>query len=119
ADHRVGYARLDEPGREIDSLLRGAALAVDRRAGSLDRKALLKPRVARHVQALLAELRHAARHHVLDHRGLDPRALDDLAVAAPEQLVGVGVLVVALLPVAAPDRRAHSLHDHDLAALSL
>ena len=66
ADHRVVHARGDQPGGEVDRLLRGSALAVDGRAGRLDRQALLQPRVARDVQALLAELRDAAGDHVFD-----------------------------------------------------
>ena len=67
---------------------------------------------------LLAVLLHAAGDDVLDLAGVDPGALDHLGVAAAEQLVGVGVLVVALLRVAAADRRAHGLDDHDLATMT-
>ena len=56
---------------------------------------------------------------VLDLGGVDPGALDDLGVGLAEQLVRVGVLVVALLRVAAPDRRADGLDDYDLAAVSV
>jgi hypothetical protein len=66
-----------------------------------------------------AELLHAARDHVLDLGGVDPGALDQLAVGAREQVRGVGVLVVALLRVPAPDRGANRLDDHDLAATEL
>ena len=44
-----------------------------------------------------------------------PGALDDLGVGLAEQLVRVGVLVVALLRMAAPDRRADRLDDDYLA----
>jgi hypothetical protein len=71
------------------------------------------------VQALGAELLHAARDHVLDLRRIDTRALDDALVGGPEELVGMGVLVVALLQVPAADRRPGSLDDDDLAALEL
>ena len=53
--------------------------------------------------------------HVLDLAGRDTRALDHLGVAAAEQLVGVGVLVVALLLVPAPDRGPYRLNDDNLA----
>ena len=79
ADHRVVHPRGDQRGGEVDRLLGGAALAVDRRAGRLDRQALLQPRVARDVEALLAELLDAAGDHVLDLGRLDARALDHLA----------------------------------------
>ena len=76
----------------------------------------LQPGVAPDVEALLAVLLDAAGDDVLDRLGGDPGALDDLAVGASQQLVGVGVLVVALLRVPAPDRRAGGLHDDDLTA---
>ena len=119
ADHRVVHAGGDQRGGEVDGLLGGAALAVDGGGGRLDRQALLQPGVAGDVEALLAELLHAAGDHVFDLGGVDAGARDDLAVALAEQRVGVGVLVVALLLVPAPDRRAHGLDDHDLAALWL
>ena len=119
ADHRVVHARGDQRGGEVDRLLRRAALAVDGRAGRLDRQPFLEPGVARDVERLLAELLHATRNHVLDLRRVDPSAGDDLGVAAAEQVVGMGVLVVALLLVSASDRRADGLDDHDLAALWL
>ena len=49
--------------------------------------------------------------------GVDARAVEHLGVAAPEQVGRVHVLVVALLGMPAPDRRAHRLDDDDLAAL--
>ena len=117
ADHRVVHAGGDQRRGEVDGLLGGAALAVDRGAGGLDRQALLQPGVARDVEALLTELLDAARDDVLDLGGVDTGAGDDLGVDLAEQRVGVGVLVVALLLVPAPDRGAHGLDDHDLAAL--
>src|SRR5204862_1355411 len=107
----------DQRRAEVDRLLSRAALAVDRRGGRLDREALLQPRVAGHVEGLRAELLDAARDHVLDLERIDPRALDHRAEGGPEQRVRVGVLVVALLPVPAPDRRARSLNDHNFTAL--
>src|SRR5262249_33377084 len=83
----------------------------------LDRQPLLQPRVARDVEALLAELLHAARDDVLDLARVDPRAVEHLGVTAPEEVVRMDVLVVALLRVPAPDRRAHGLDDDDLSAL--
>ena len=117
ADHRVVHAGGDQRGGEVDGLLGGAALAVHRGRGGLDRQALLQPRVAGDVEGLLAELLHAARDDVFDLGGGDAGAGDDLGVALAEQRVGVGVLVVTLLLVAAPDGGAHGLDDDDLAAL--
>ena len=67
-------------------------------------KPVLQPGVAADVQALRAELHDAAGDHVLDLAGVDAGALDHRAVGGAQQLVRVGVLVVALLEVAAPDR---------------
>ena len=117
ADHDVVDAGRDERRAEVDRLLGRAALAVDRGRRRLDRQAFLEPRVARDVEALLAELLHAAGDHVLDLARADAGALEQLGVAAPEQIVRMDVLVVALLRVPAPDRRAHRLDDDDLAAL--
>ena len=49
--------------------------------------------------------------------GSMPVRVDQLGVGLAEQVGGVGVLVVALLDVPAPDRRAHGFDDHDLATL--
>ena len=117
ADDGVGDAGGDERGTEVDGLLGGAALTVDRRRGGLDREPGLEPRVAGDVDALLAELLHAAGDRVLDDRGVDPRAVDDVGISLGQQVAGVDVLVVALLLVAAADRRPRGLDDHDLTTL--
>src|SRR5207237_7119854 len=83
----------------------------------LDRKPCLEPGVAGHVEHLLAVLLDAAGHHVLDLARVDPGPIDHLAVTAPEQLVRVGVLVVALLLVPASDRRADGFDDDYLATI--
>ena len=88
-------------------------------AGRLDRQPGLEPGVAADVDALLAELLDAAGDDVLDLGGVDPGALDHLAVGLRQQVRGVDVLVVALLLVAAADRRADGLDDHDLASTEL
>src|SRR5581483_9277092 len=59
-EHHVLDSGADHRGRERGRLLGGAALAVDRRRGDLQRKALREPRDARDVERLLADLRHAA-----------------------------------------------------------
>ena len=71
----------------------------------------------RDVERLLAELLHAAGDDVLDLGGSMPARLDHLGVGLAEQIGRVGVLVVALLRVSAPDRRADGFDDDDLAAL--
>src|SRR3954454_1209517 len=109
----------DERRAEVHGLLSRAALAVDRRRGRLDGQALLEPCVARDVEGLLAELRDTAGDDVFDLGWIDPGAAEDLGVGPAEQLRRVGVLVVALLPVPTPDRRANRLDDDDLAALLL
>jgi hypothetical protein len=117
ADHDVMDAGGDQRGAEVDGLLRRAALAVDGRRGGLDRQPLLQPRVARDVERLLAELLDAAGDHVLDFGGVDSAAGEDLGVALAEQLVGMDVLVVALLEMAAPNRGTNGLDDDDLTTL--
>ena len=79
----------------------------------------LEPGIAGDVDALLTELLHTAGDHVLDLGGLDAGALDHGAVGLGEQIRGVGVLVVALLLVSAPNRKAGRLDDHDLASTEL
>ena len=109
----------DERRGEVHRLLGGAALAVDGGGGRLDRQPGLEPGVAADVDALLAELLHAAGDDVLDLGGVDPGAVDQLGVGLREQRGGVDVLVVALLLVPAADRGADRLDDDDLAALEL
>ena len=109
----------DQRRGEVDRLLGGAALAVDRGRRRLDRQARLEPGVAADVDALLAELLDAAGDHVADLGRVDAGALEQLAVDLGEQVGGMQVLVVALLGVAAADRRAHRLDDHDLAPAEL
>ena len=118
-DDDVVDAGGDQGRGEVDRLLAGAALAVDGGRRRLDRQAGLEPGVAGDVDPLLAELLHAAGDDVLDLGRVDPGALDQLGVGLGEQVGGVDVLVVALLLVPAPDRRAHRLDDHDLAAPEL
>src|SRR5439155_11184981 len=65
ADRHVVHAGSDERGTEVDRLLSGPALTVDRGGGSGDRKARLQPGVATDVEPLLAELLDAAADHVL------------------------------------------------------
>jgi hypothetical protein len=100
---------------KLTACWRRAALAVDRGGGRLDRQPGLQPGVAADVEHLLAVLLHTAADDVLDLSGVDPRPLDDLGIALAQQLVGVRVLVVALLAVAAPDGRANRLDDDDVA----
>ena len=119
ADRDVVDAGGDQRRGEVDRLLGGAALAVDRRRRGLDRQAGLEPGVAADVDALLAELLGAAGDHVAGLGGVDAGALEELAVGLGEQVRGVDVLVVALLRVPAPDRRADRLDDDDLAAAEL
>jgi hypothetical protein len=119
ADRCVVNAGGDERGREVDSLLGGAALAVDRRGRSLDRQPGLEPGVAPDVEPLLAELLNAAGDDVLDHGGLDAGAIDDLLEGPREQRGWVNVLVVALLLVTPADRGTGRLDDYHLAALEL
>jgi hypothetical protein len=119
SDRHVVDAGGDQSGAEVDRLLGGAALAVDGGRRGLDREARLEPGVATDVDALLAELLRAAGDHVTYLGGLDPGPLDQLRVALGQQVRGMGLLVIALLLVAAPDRSADCLDDYDLAALEV
>ena len=119
ADRGVVDAGGDQGGGEVDGLLGGAALAVDRRGGRLDRQTGLEPGVAADVEHLLAVLLDTAGDDVLDLRGVDAGALDHLGVGLAEQLVGVGVLVVALLRMPAPDRRPNCLDDDYLTPVAV
>ena len=119
ADRHVVDAGGHERRGEVDRLLGGPALAVDRGGGGLDGQAGLEPGVAADVEGLLAELLDAAGHDVLDLGGVDPRAVDELGVGGRQEVGRVGVLVDALLRMTAADRGANRLDDHYLAALEL
>jgi hypothetical protein len=119
ADHNIVHARGDLRGGEVDGLLCGAALTIDRRRRRARGKARLQPGVARHVLRLLANLRRAAGDRVLHQLRRDPCALDDGGVAGAQEVVRVDVGVVARLTLAAADRRARRRHDHNLPANSL
>jgi hypothetical protein len=117
ADGRVVHAGRDQRRREVHGLLCRAALAVHGRGRRLDREARLEPGVPAHVEHLLAVLLHAARDDVLDLRRVDSGALDDLGIGLGEQRVGVRVLVITLLGMAASDRRPHGLDNHHFASV--
>ena len=110
------HAGCDLGRRQVDRLLGRAALEVDGRSRGLDREPLLQPGVAPDVQSLRAELGHAARDHVLHLARVDARALDHRPVGRSQQLIGVGVLVVALLEVAPADWCPGGLDNDYLAA---
>src|SRR5262245_34919812 len=119
ADDGVVHTGRDQSRAEVDRLLRRTALAVDGRGGRLDRQAGLEPGVAADVEHLLAVLLDAAGDDVLDLGRVDPGALDDLCVALAEERVRMGVLVVALLGMAAADRRPRGLDDDYLAPVPI
>ena len=69
--HRPGHHRLR---REVQRLLRGAALPVDRRRGHRLRQPRRQHRIARHVARLLPRLPDAAPYHVINGRRVHPAA---------------------------------------------
>ncbi len=80
----------DQVRGEMDRLLAGAALAVDRGAGHFDREARLEDDVAADVRGLLADLRDVAEDDVSDLRGSTPALVDDLAQHLRAEGDGVG-----------------------------
>src|SRR4051794_30820201 len=117
SDDAVVRPRRDERGGEIDGLLRGAALPIDRGRGGLHRQPGLQPGGARDVGPLLAELLDAPGHDVLDLGGVDPRACDELRVREREECRGMHVLQGALLWMPTADGRPDRLDDHDVTTL--
>ncbi len=115
ADGDVVDAGGDQGRGEVDALLGGAALTVDRGRGDLDRQPGLEPGVATDVHSLLAELLDAAADDVADLVGIDPGAIEERAVDRRQQRRGMDVLVVALLRVPAADGQPCRLDDDDLA----
>jgi hypothetical protein len=107
-----------ERGGEVHRLLGRAALAVDRGGRGLDRQPLLKPGVAPDVEALRAELLHAARHHVADLHRVDAAAPDHLGVGETEQIRRMHIPVPAFLGMPTPDRSADGVDDHHLSAVA-
>ena len=65
-DGDVDHARADQRRREVGRLLRRPALRVDRGRGHRQRQAGRQPRRAPDVEALLADLAHAAGDHLAD-----------------------------------------------------
>ena len=74
-DHRIVCAADHALRREMDRLLAGAALPVDRRARHALGEAGRQRGVAPDIDRLLADLADAARDHVVDQRRVDPGAL--------------------------------------------
>ena len=72
-DHHVLRARHHRLRGELDRLLRGAALPVDRHRRHALRQLRGEHRVARRHGGLLARLGDAAHDHVVDRRGIDAR----------------------------------------------
>ena len=76
-DHHVLRARHHRLRRELDRLLRRAALAVDRHGGHALGQLRRQHRAAADLEALLAALADAAHDDVLDRRRVDAGAVDD------------------------------------------
>ena len=103
---RVGR---DEAGDQVDRVLGGAALGVQREAARLVGQAGVQPRGPGDVVRLLARLRHAAAGDLLNRRGRDARPVEQRALGRAEDLGGVQAREHAAAPA---DRCAHSLDDH-------
>ena len=107
-DHDVVGAGHDALGGEVQRLLGGAALAVDRR-----RRHRLGPpgrehRVASDVERLLADLGDAAHDDVVDQRGVEVVAAGDGAERLGRQ---VDRVPVPQFPVALAPGGAHGVDD--------
>jgi hypothetical protein len=101
-----GHHRL---GREVRSLLRRPALAVDGGAGHGLREAGGEDGVAAQVHRLGADLGHAAEDHVLDELGVEVVALDEGPQDLGAEVDGVPARQVA---VALAEGRADGIDDH-------
>ena len=109
----------DNPlGREVESLLRGAAFAVERHGGHAFGKASCENGLPADVARLLRDLDNATGDHVFDHRRIDPRPphqrLQDLSIEvdrmdAVERAAGTPT----------PERRSHHVDDDGSAHRSI
>ena len=108
-DDEVELPRPDCRRRVEVRLHRGAALAVDRRAGDRDRPAGGERDVAADVPRLLVDLRHAAPLHVLDLGGIDAVPLHERVHDLRRELVAADVRE---RPVLLADRAANRIDDH-------
>ena len=96
-------------GGEVGGLLARPALAVDGGAGDVLRPAGGEHGVAGDVDALLADLHHAAHDDVVDERRVDAGAVDERLQRLRGEVDGVPVLELA---VALPERCADGFDDH-------
>jgi hypothetical protein len=92
-------------------------LPVQRGCRHLLREARLEPCVATDVAGLLTHLLGAAGDDVADLARIDVGAADQLLIGVGEEVGGMEVPVVALVGVAAADRRPHRLDDHRVAGI--
>ena len=93
---------------EVQRLLARSARAVDRGAGDVLGPARGQHRVAADVARLVADLGHAAPHHVVDDVGVHAGALGEFVEHHGRQVGGV---LVGQSAVALADRRAHGSDD--------
>ena len=75
-DNDILHARHDGLGGKVNSLLGGAALAVDRRARHMLGQPRREPARAGDVAGLAADRVEAAEHHVLDGARVDATSID-------------------------------------------
>ena len=112
-DHDVLLAGADGLGGEVDGLLAGAALAVDRGRGHVGREAGAQPGHPAGRRGLLADLGDAADDDVVDVSGVEGGAaaeqrLESLGEQVDGVHVGQGCAGLALT-----DGSAHGVdHDH-------
>jgi hypothetical protein len=95
-------------GGEVDGLLGGAALAVDRGARDVLGEPGGQPAGAGDVAGLAPDRVDAAEHDVLDGGGVDPRALHERAERVGPEVGGVDL---AQAPAPAPDGGADGVDD--------
>src|SRR5690606_34358089 len=100
---------------EMDRLLAGPALAVDRRRGNVLGESGREPGHAAGCRGLLADLRHAADDDVIHRARLHLPSAGEESLQSLRQKVDRVYAAEGAAGLAAADRRAYRGHDHRIA----